>query len=146
MGQRERRLWTTKPNNRWLHLCLRFHYHLHQKKKECREKCSKSCVFGRQKPGRQKMLTSKVLISFVWISNAISRPKTRPAQYVNLERQRIRAKNLRMRTCCFRVLIIGRANAGKTTILQRVCNTREQPIIFNPQGHEVCVIHIILCN
>ena len=30
----------------------------------------------------------------------------------------------------FRVLIIGRANAGKTSILQRVCETTESPIIY----------------
>ncbi len=30
----------------------------------------------------------------------------------------------------FRVLIIGRANAGKTTILQRVCDTTESPFIY----------------
>ncbi|KAF8260962.1 hypothetical protein EI94DRAFT_1811020 [Lactarius quietus] len=30
----------------------------------------------------------------------------------------------------FRVLIIGRANAGKTTILQRVCDTTESPTIY----------------
>ena len=30
----------------------------------------------------------------------------------------------------FRVLIIGRANAGKTSILQRVCETTESPVIF----------------
>ncbi|KAH8985923.1 hypothetical protein EDB86DRAFT_2809902 [Lactarius hatsudake] len=30
----------------------------------------------------------------------------------------------------FRVLIIGRANAGKTTILQRVCDTTGSPIIY----------------
>ena len=29
----------------------------------------------------------------------------------------------------FRVLIIGRANAGKTSILQRICGTTESPII-----------------
>ena len=34
----------------------------------------------------------------------------------------------------FRVLIIGRANAGKTSILQRVCDTTESPVIF--QGKE----------
>jgi len=34
----------------------------------------------------------------------------------------------------FRVLIIGRANAGKTTILQRVCETTESPIIY--RGNE----------
>jgi GTPase SAR1 family protein len=30
----------------------------------------------------------------------------------------------------FRVLIMGRANAGKTTILQRVCDTTESPTIY----------------
>jgi hypothetical protein len=34
----------------------------------------------------------------------------------------------------FRVLIIGRANAGKTTILQRVCDTTESPKIY--RGNE----------
>ena len=34
----------------------------------------------------------------------------------------------------FRVLIIGRANAGKTTILQRVCETTESPVIY--RGNE----------
>jgi hypothetical protein len=30
----------------------------------------------------------------------------------------------------FRVLIIGRANAGKTSILQRVCDTTESPGLY----------------
>ena len=30
----------------------------------------------------------------------------------------------------FRVLVIGRANAGKTTILQRVCETTESPTVY----------------
>jgi len=30
----------------------------------------------------------------------------------------------------FRVLVIGRANAGKTSILQRVCDTTESPTIY----------------
>jgi hypothetical protein len=30
----------------------------------------------------------------------------------------------------FRVLIIGRANAGKTSILQRVCETTESPFVY----------------
>ncbi|KAG1893482.1 uncharacterized protein F5891DRAFT_962890 [Suillus fuscotomentosus] len=37
----------------------------------------------------------------------------------------------------FRILIIGRANAGKTTILQRVCNTRENPEIYDSNGEEI---------
>ncbi|KAI6112629.1 hypothetical protein F5141DRAFT_1002922 [Pisolithus sp. B1] len=38
---------------------------------------------------------------------------------------------------CFRVLIIGRANAGKTTILQRVCKTTEVPQVRDKDGKEV---------
>ncbi|KAF8257847.1 hypothetical protein EI94DRAFT_1626939 [Lactarius quietus] len=30
----------------------------------------------------------------------------------------------------FRVLVVGRANAGKTSILQRVCETTESPTIY----------------
>ena len=37
----------------------------------------------------------------------------------------------------FRVLIIGRANAGKTSILQRVCDTTESPVIYRG-NKEVC--------
>ncbi|KAI6012773.1 hypothetical protein F5J12DRAFT_912106 [Pisolithus orientalis] len=37
----------------------------------------------------------------------------------------------------FRILVMGRANAGKTTILQRVCNTTDQPEIFNAEGQKV---------
>ncbi|KAH9027816.1 hypothetical protein EDB85DRAFT_94069 [Lactarius pseudohatsudake] len=36
----------------------------------------------------------------------------------------------------FRVLIIGRANAGKTSILQRICETTESPVIYR-RGEEV---------
>jgi GTPase SAR1 family protein len=36
----------------------------------------------------------------------------------------------------FRVLVIGRANAGKTSILQRVCDTTESPKIYQ-RGKEV---------
>ncbi|EDQ98291.1 uncharacterized protein LACBIDRAFT_304448 [Laccaria bicolor S238N-H82] len=55
----------------------------------------------------------------------------------DIERQQRRARRVRNLTDRFRVLIIGRANAGKTTILQRVCNTTEQSKIFNPEGHEI---------
>ncbi|KAG2062870.1 hypothetical protein BDR04DRAFT_1235631, partial [Suillus decipiens] len=37
----------------------------------------------------------------------------------------------------FRILVIGRANAGKTTILQRVCNTRDNPEIHNSTGRKI---------
>ena len=37
----------------------------------------------------------------------------------------------------FRILVIGRSNAGKTTLLQRVCNTTDLPEIFNAKGEKV---------
>ncbi|KAI6152538.1 hypothetical protein BKA82DRAFT_1000496 [Pisolithus tinctorius] len=37
----------------------------------------------------------------------------------------------------FRILVIGRANAGKITILQRVCDTTNQPEIFHGKGEKV---------
>jgi GTPase SAR1 family protein len=51
-------------------------------------------------------------------------------------------ETIQLRNACgrFRVLIIGRANAGKTTILQKVCNTTSQPEIRSPGGREVCDI------
>ncbi|PPQ89285.1 hypothetical protein CVT25_000877, partial [Psilocybe cyanescens] len=39
--------------------------------------------------------------------------------------------NVRQKYTHFRILVIGRANAGKTTLLQRVCNTTEEPRIYN---------------
>jgi len=58
---------------------------------------------------------------------------------------RRQAQNVRKVTGCFHVLIIGCANVGRTTILQRVCNTMEQPKIFNQDGHEVFhVLDIII--
>ncbi|KAI6143270.1 GTP-binding protein [Pisolithus tinctorius] len=37
----------------------------------------------------------------------------------------------------FRILVMGRANAGKTTILQRVCNSTEKPEVFDGKGNKV---------
>ncbi|KAG2098955.1 uncharacterized protein F5147DRAFT_839509 [Suillus discolor] len=49
----------------------------------------------------------------------------------------IEARDLRERIGRFRVLIMGRANAGKTTILQKVCNTTDQPEIYDTQGNKI---------
>jgi len=38
------------------------------------------------------------------------------------------AAKLRAKYTHFRILVIGRANAGKTTLLKRVCNTMEDPL------------------
>jgi tRNA U34 5-carboxymethylaminomethyl modifying GTPase MnmE/TrmE len=45
-----------------------------------------------------------------------------------------RARRIRALCSRFRILIIGRANAGKTTVLQKVCNTTEKPVIYNSKG------------
>jgi GTPase SAR1 family protein len=46
---------------------------------------------------------------------------------------------LRLRRKCprFRVLVIGRANAGKTTICQKMCNMTDPPIVRGQDGKEV---------
>ena len=37
----------------------------------------------------------------------------------------------------FRILIMGRANAGKTTILKKICNSTDDPEIYNEKGEKV---------
>ena len=41
----------------------------------------------------------------------------------------------------FRILVIGRANAGKTTLLQRVCNTTEDPCIYDKNNSNLVSLH-----
>ena len=41
------------------------------------------------------------------------------------------AFDARLKYTHFRILVIGRANAGKTTLLKRVCNTDEEPCIYD---------------
>ncbi|KDQ16722.1 hypothetical protein BOTBODRAFT_30638 [Botryobasidium botryosum FD-172 SS1] len=47
------------------------------------------------------------------------------------------AAQLRSKYQHFRVLIMGRANAGKTTILKAVCGTREAPQVYNQRGRRI---------
>ncbi|KAJ7139166.1 hypothetical protein C8R44DRAFT_764001 [Mycena epipterygia] len=47
------------------------------------------------------------------------------------------AIELRSKCKHFRVLVIGRANAGKTTLLKKVCNSIEDPEIFSPSGEKI---------
>ncbi|KAJ8589311.1 hypothetical protein M405DRAFT_767902 [Rhizopogon salebrosus TDB-379] len=49
------------------------------------------------------------------------------------------AQEIREKFRHFRILVVGRANAGKTTLLQRVCNTTEKPKIFDDYGNEIDV-------
>ncbi|KAG6914091.1 hypothetical protein DXG01_002462 [Tephrocybe rancida] len=44
------------------------------------------------------------------------------------------ASKLRDKYTYFRILVIGRANAGKTTLLKWVCNITEEPCIYDDQG------------
>ncbi|KAJ7290316.1 hypothetical protein C8J57DRAFT_340106 [Mycena rebaudengoi] len=44
------------------------------------------------------------------------------------------AVDLRIKVKHFRILVIGRANAGKTTILKKVCNSIDDPEVFSPSG------------
>ena len=46
-------------------------------------------------------------------------------------------QELRKRFTRFRILVIGRANAGKTTILRNLCNATGEPMIFDPTGKRV---------
>ena len=59
---------------------------------------------------------------------------TRPID-VNAE-----ALDLRQKYTHFRVLVIGRANAGKTTLLKRVCNTTDDPHIYDEGKNLVCFL------
>ena len=49
------------------------------------------------------------------------------------------AQQIRRECPQFRILIIGKANAGKTTILRKVCNAKPdaKPIVYDAEGKEV---------
>ena len=49
--------------------------------------------------------------------------------------------DLRAKYTHFRILVIGRANAGKTTLLQRVCNTTEDPCIYDDDNKNLVSVH-----
>ena len=51
------------------------------------------------------------------------------------------AYDLRAKYTHFRILVIGRANAGKTTLLQRVCNTTEDPCIYDENDKNLVSVH-----
>ncbi|KAI5990057.1 GTP-binding protein [Pisolithus orientalis] len=60
-----------------------------------------------------------------------------PTQALNYRLDPTEAKRQIDRIPRFRILVMGRANAGKTTVLQRVCNTTDQPEIFDGTGEKV---------
>ncbi|KZP26036.1 hypothetical protein FIBSPDRAFT_887698 [Athelia psychrophila] len=45
--------------------------------------------------------------------------------------------SLRLRCPYFRILVMGRSNAGKTTILKKVCNSVDDPLIFGSSGKQI---------
>ncbi|KAJ6471421.1 GTP-binding protein [Mycena sanguinolenta] len=47
------------------------------------------------------------------------------------------AIDFRKKCSHFRVLVVGRANAGKTTLLKKVCNSIVDPEIFTPAGNKL---------
>ncbi|KAI6108276.1 hypothetical protein F5141DRAFT_1292594, partial [Pisolithus sp. B1] len=57
---------------------------------------------------------------------------SQPAYRLNSKMANEYMKNIKR----FRILVMGRANAGKTTILQRVCNSTDKPEIFDGEGNK----------
>ena len=59
-------------------------------------------------------------------------------------------KLLRERFRCphFRILVIGRANAGKTTILEKVCGVAKgtEPIIYDKNGKSSQIHTLFVCS
>ncbi|KAF9458884.1 GTP-binding protein [Collybia nuda] len=53
------------------------------------------------------------------------------------QEEQIRRMKLARKAGRFRILIIGRANAGKTTILKKICNTTDEPEIYNSKGEKI---------
>jgi len=49
----------------------------------------------------------------------------------------MQAQDIREKIGRFRILVVGRANAGKTTLLHRICNTTEDPEVFDGAGNKV---------
>jgi len=56
------------------------------------------------------------------------------------------AAKLRAKYTRFRILVIGRANAGKTTLLKRVCNTTEEPSIYDKDKNLVSYRLIVISH
>jgi septin family protein len=63
-----------------------------------------------------------------------SNPQDPPILDANAAEER-RAK-LKREARRFRILVIGKANAGKTTILKKICNTTDDAEIYNSGGEK----------
>jgi predicted GTPase len=76
------------------------------------------------------------------ICKHIPRPSNMPEIQSGVARYEARAREERRAELAkkaerFRILIVGRANAGKTTILKKICNTTEDPEIYDRDGQKV---------
>ena len=65
-------------------------------------------------------------------------------QILDISDHETHVRMLRERYLCphFHILVIGRANAGKTTILEKVCNVKKgtRSIIYDKDGKSVSVL------
>ncbi|KAJ7611555.1 hypothetical protein DFH06DRAFT_1244448 [Mycena polygramma] len=74
-----------------------------------------------------------------------STPKNRPPtratskKAASPEAQTSPSSSFNVRAACprFRILVIGKANAGKTTLLKKVCDSIDNPRIFSPSGRKI---------
>ena len=69
--------------------------------------------------------------------NVFPLTSTMPNSTPSLSTLQITSDQIQRKFVRFRVLLVGRANSGKTTILRRLCNTTKEPTIFNPDGKKV---------
>ncbi|KAG6330440.1 hypothetical protein ID866_8648 [Astraeus odoratus] len=72
-------------------------------------------------------------------SNTASIPADTAAVASDLEagKPALNQNDVRASFTRFRILIVGRANSGKTTVLQRVCNTTAWPQVYDSTGQKV---------
>ena len=77
-------------------------------------------------------------------STVIALPPAAPTSAATTDPEE--AAKLRAKYSRFRILVIGRANAGKTTLLKRVCNTTEEPSIYDKNKNLVSYRLIVISH
>ena len=92
----------------------------------CSNRLTRFCNTGRRTQSRDRRTQSRG-----------SRALHTPQHYTFIILQMNRAIEIRRQCTHFRILVIGRANAGKTTLLKKVCETTDEPRIYDPNGKEV---------
>ncbi|KAF9461184.1 hypothetical protein BDZ94DRAFT_1196695 [Collybia nuda] len=69
--------------------------------------------------------------------SVVTQVNVNPNPIFDAREERDRWAKLARRAGRFRILIMGRANAGKTTILKKICNTTDEPEIYNSEGEKI---------